>query len=167
MESAIIKDISKDYIEAVGLYEESIKTGSASLEMYTNLAFLYWEFAAEQMSFNIPNNIPGEWSLIGGNRYGEIIEQGLKKYPNSLELKFWKKYLPYRLFGKEFTQQECEQLVLDYKKDNNLVPYFYLYLFCRKKYKAERDKLFKLCENIRTAKFIYIKSLIARERDFF
>jgi len=165
MELAIIKDISKDYIEAVGLYEDSIKTGSASLDMYANLAFLYWEFAAEQISFNNPNNIPDEWSLIGGNRYGEIIEQGLEKYPSSLELKFWEKYLPYRLFGDEFTQQECEQLVLEHKEDKSLIPYFYLYLFCRKKYKAERDELFKLCENIPTAKFIYIKSLIQRESD--
>ncbi|MEZ4887462.1 MAG: hypothetical protein R3E32_22205 [Chitinophagales bacterium] len=160
MELAIIKDINKDYIEAVRLYEDIINSDYASLVIYTNLAFLYWEFAAEQISFNEPNDISDEWSLIGGEKYKEVIEQGLKKYPNSLELKFWRRYLHYRLFFEKFTQQECEQLILDHKEDESLVPYFYLYLFCKRKYKIQRDKLLQICNEVPTAKFNYIKSII-------
>lgn len=160
MDLAIIKDINKEYIEAVKLYEDSINEGCATLTTYTNLAFLYWEFAAEQVSFNQPNNISDEWSIIGGKRYAEIIEMGLVKFPDSLELKFWKKYFPYRLYYDEFTQQECEQMISAHRREHSLIPYFYLYLFDQEKYKSERNKLLEICQSNPTAKFNYIKSII-------
>lgn len=160
MEIAIKKDINKEYVEAVELYEESIKNDDASIEVYTNLAFLYWLFATEEMSFNKPNKIPDELSLIGGNRFGEIIQQGIKKYPDSLELTFLNRYFPYRLFFDEFTQQDCEQMIDDHPDNESLIPYFFLYLFDKEKYKSEKDKLLSLCNEIPSAKLNYIKSII-------
>lgn len=157
---AIGKDIDKEYIKAVELYESCIACGWVSLDVYSNLAFLYWEFAAEQISFNEPNNISDDWSLIGGKKYGEILEQGLEQYPDNLELRFWKKYFSYRLFFDEFSQQECEQMIEEHKGDESLIPYFFLYLFDKDKYKFQRDRLFELCNATPNAKFNYIKSII-------
>lgn len=157
---AIGKDIDKEYIKAVELYKNCIARGCVSLDVYSNLAFLYWEFAAEHFEFNLPNNIPDDWSLIGGKKYGEILEQGLEQYPDNLELKFWKKYFPYRLFFDEFSQQECEQMIEEHKGDESLIPYFFLYLFDKEKYKFQRDRLFELCNATPNAKFNYIKSII-------
>lgn len=160
IDKAIRKDIDKEYIKAVELYESCIAYGCTSLEVYSNLAFLYWEFATEQISFNEPNNISDDWSLIGGKKYGEILEQGLEQYPDSLELNFWKKYFPYRLFFGEFSQQECEKMVEEHRGDESLIPYFYLYLFDKDKYRPKRDRLLELCRSIPNAKFNYIKSII-------
>lgn len=159
---ALNKEINKEYINAVELYEDCIDNGNATLDVYSNLAFIYWEFATEQISFNVPNNISDDWSLIGGKKYGQILDLGMKRYPDSLELKFLKKYFAYRLFFEEFSQIECEQLIEEYKEDESLIPYFYLYLFDNEKYNAERDKLLELCDEIPNAKFNYIKSIIQK-----
>ena len=70
MELAITKEINKEYIEAVNYYEDEINnhSNSASLDSYINLAFLYWCFAFDLFGFNIPNNIPDTYSIIGGKK---------------------------------------------------------------------------------------------------
>lgn len=161
MEIAIVKDIEKKYLEAVEYYEYDIKNSQqASLDSYINLAFLYWEFATEQISFNDPNNISDEFSTIGGKRYSLIIEMGLEQYPNSIELKFWQRYFSYRLVNREFPYEECEKMISDHKGEKSLVPYFYLYIFDKKKHKQKKEKLLELCISKPTAKFNYIKSFL-------
>ncbi len=159
MNAAIIKEINKEYIEAVELYEKDIKK-SASLESYINLAFLYWCFAFELFEFNIPNNISEKLSVIGGNRYSKILGLGLNNYPNSMELNFWKRYFSHISFGEEFSDNDCKQLIVKYRNDENIIPYFYLYLFDKKKYETEKNKLLDECSVKPTAKNIYIRSII-------
>lgn len=162
MNLALIKDINREYLEAVKYYEEEINNSDLpKLDAYINLAFLYWEFAAEQFEFNMPNNIPEEWSVIGGKRFSKIIDMGLKKYPNSIELHFWKKYLPYRLFSTDFSKNECERLLKVYGKNISLVPYFFLYLFDKEKHKEKIARLTTVCNDVPTAKNLYIKSIIS------
>ncbi|MGB6092860.1 MAG: hypothetical protein WBF83_03775 [Moheibacter sp.] len=162
MELAIIKEINKEYIEAVKHYEEKIANKDTAIlsDSYINLAFLYWSFAFEYFEFVIPNNISEEWSIIGKNRYPRILELGLKQYPNSAELHFWKKYFQHIIFGEDFTEQDCKELLEKYRDDNNVVPYFFLYLFNNEKYKEKRDFLLKECIKYPTAKNLYIKSII-------
>jgi hypothetical protein len=161
MNIALKKDIDKQYLEAVSYYENDISSDEpASVDSYVNLAFLYWEFAAEHFEFNIPNNIPSKWSIIGGERFEKIIKMGLEKYPDSLELHFWQKYLPHRLFNNVFTESECENLLDKYGRNTNVVPYFFLYLFDEKKYEEQKKALLVICNTISTAKNIYIRSLL-------
>ncbi len=160
MKTSIKKDIEKQYIEAVNLYEVDIKEDNVSPDIFINLAFIYWEFATEQIEFNIPNNIPEEWSLIGGKRFNVIIDIGLEKYTDNLELKFWKRYFAYRLHFIEFSRSECEQMIKEHPESESLIPYFYLYLFDKVKFKHQRDLLIELCNTMPTAKFNYIKSII-------
>jgi len=156
-EQAIARELNGEYIEAVKLYEAQLRDASnIPIDVYINLAFLYWEFAAEEIEFNDPNDIPGKWSTIGGKRYPEIIKLGLKEYPRSVELHFWRKYFPHRLFFDDFSQRECEQLVEKYGDKESLVPYFFLYLFDNEKYKKKRDGLCKDCRKLATAKNLYI-----------
>jgi len=159
MELAISKELSREYIEAVELYEEELQQNcTPSIDTYINLGFLYWQFATNQISFNDPNNIPDEWSSIGGERYPKIITQGLEQYPKSVELHFWKKYFPCRLFGEVFTQEECEEIVKEYGDEGSLVPYFFLYFFDEDKYRDKKDELRKQCNELLTAKNLYILS---------
>lgn len=162
MNIAINKEINKQYIEAVYLYENEINSVDVpAIDTFINLAFLYWSFAAEEFEFNIPNNIPKEWSVTGGKKFLNLINLGLKKYPNNLELNFWKKYFPYRLFGESFNEDDCQDLINKYSDKESLVPYFFLYLFDKDKYKEQRDKLMTICNNLATAKNLYIKSIIS------
>ena len=159
MKLAISKELNKEYIEAVELYEKELQQNCTPLiDIYINLGFLYWEFAAEGIEFNDPNGVPDKWSLIGGERYQKIITQGLEQYPDSVELHFWKKYFHHRLFFDDFTEEECEDIVREYGDKESLVPYFYLYLFDKDKYQDKRDELRKRCEELLTAKNRYILS---------
>ncbi len=160
MKPSILNEINKKYIDAVSVYENSISSHTATLDEYVNLAFLYWAFASLLFEFNIPNNIPDEWSMIGGNRYKEILKLGMGQYPESLELHFWDKYFSMRLWGQEFSEEECRNLISEYTDDASLVPYFYLYLFDKNKYRNEREILLMQCHETPTAKNEYIESFL-------
>jgi len=162
MNIAVAKEINREYVAAIELYENEIKSkeSSAPLESYINLAFLYWSFAFEVFEFNIPNNIIDEWSIIGGNKYPKILESGLSLYPDSLELHFWKRYFSHISFGEEFSERDCERMITTYKGDDSIVPYFYQYLFNAQKYGTEKNKLLEACQQQPTAKNLYIISVI-------
>lgn len=161
MNEGIIADINKDYLLAEKLYNEEINSlETASEKAFTNLAFLYWAFASLEFEFNIPNNIPVDWSIIGGNSYLNILKKGLKIYPDSLELNFWNNYFPYRLFQTEFSERTCKDIMIKYEQNTSLVPYFFLHLFDKDLYSNELSKLFKECTDEPTAKNNYIKSFI-------
>ena len=160
MALAIIKDIQKDYISAVHCYEaEILVSEKPQVDTFINLAFLYWEFATEEIEFNIPNGIPEEWGKIGVSRFTEILEMGLSKYPLNVELHFWNRYLRSRLFFDDFTYQDCELLIEKYG-DNSLVPYFFLSLTETDKFKRELEMLAELCLENPTAKNNYIKTFL-------
>lgn len=159
IEIAISKDLEKNYLEAVKYYELALQDNIPSADAYINLGFLYWEFAAE-FTFNTAYNIPDKWSKIGGEKYPKIIEVGLKQYPESVELHFWKKYFPHRHYFDDFSQKDCERIIEESGDDGSIVPYFFLYLFDKVNYKEKRDQLLKQCEKLPTAKNEYIKSII-------
>lgn len=160
IDSAIIADINKNYLEAINLYEQNISNLSHNIETYTNLAFIYWAFAAEEIEFNSVNDIPREFSIIGGDRYLEIINKGLIHFPESLELNFWKKYFTYRLFLEEFSQEDCVKLIEKYNVDS-LIPYFFLFLFDNNRYKQQMEELDDIVTSLPTAKNLYVKSFLA------
>lgn len=163
MNTGLKKEIEKNYLGAVEDYEMEINNSEASLECYINLAFIYWSLAFEFFEFSLPNNIPDEMSIIGGNRYPIILELGLKKFPHSIELEFWQKYFANIIFGEGFTINECQTIINKNNKDKSNIPYFLLYLFNKEKY---REKMVELMEEIikyPTVKNLYIKSIIGRD----
>ena len=163
MNKALEKEINEDFIEAVKLYEDKIiNCSDATEDDYINLAFLYWQFAADY-GFRYYYSIPNELRDKGSKEYPRLIKEAIKKFPNSLELKFWERYFPHRHYYDEFTQEEIEKMITEHNGDDSLIPYFYLYLFDSKKYKKERDKLLEICEEIPNAKFKYIKAIIEND----
>lgn len=159
----LIKEINKEYIEAVRCYESEIKNNNASVlpDDYINLAFLYWSFAFELFEFNIPNSIKDDYSIIGGNSFQNILYLGLSKYPNNTELHFWREYFQHIIYGKGFSENDCKKLIEKYGDNESNVPYFFLYLFNKEKYEEKRNELIDVCNKQPTAKNIYIKSIIA------
>lgn len=159
MDSAIQKENKKDYLGAIQSYEEEIENGTASVDTFINLSFIYWSMAAEQFGFNEPNAIPDEWSLTGGERYNLIIEKGIEIYKSNAELQFWYRYYKFGLYGDDFSMEDCISIMKN-TSECSLVPYFYLYQFDKEKYKEERELLVEVCKGEFTAKNLYIYSII-------
>ena len=159
MNKAIIEDVKKNYLQAIKFYEENINSQYVNIEDYTNLSFIYWATAVLEIEFNVPNKIPSEISIIGGNRFLDIIDNGILCFPESRELQFWKKYFIHRLFLEEFSEKDC-LVILNIYKEENLVPYFFLQLFNKEKYKKEVNLLKEACQNEPTAKNLYILSFL-------
>ncbi|KQB99594.1 hypothetical protein [Pedobacter sp. Hv1] len=163
MNKAITKDIEKQYLEAVKYYKEEIDTNTfPPLDYFINLAFLYWSFATEQIEFNDPNHIPDEWSVIGEKNFMPTIDKGLEYYHNNIELIFWRRYFSYRLYMSDFSEDDCKIILKTNDGHDSLVPYFFLYLFDKTSYEKQIIDLRKICDDLPTAKNIYINSFIQK-----
>jgi len=163
METALNKDINKQYIEAINLYEADINSSKLpSVDSFINLAFIYWGLATDELEFIETIDISGEWGVLGVKKYVEILDKGLLKYPNNIELHFWEQYLPYRLYMTEFSERDCVELFNKYGDGERLVPYFFLHLFDKEKYKDVIVKLLDVCNDKPTAKKNYIKSFLSK-----
>ncbi|MEZ4912395.1 MAG: hypothetical protein R2774_16215 [Saprospiraceae bacterium] len=155
---ALEKDINKQYNDAAIYYQQSIDDGEINLEAFLNLAFLYWTF--QDYGFFSYFNISEELRRIGYQKYSEILEKGIKQFPNNLELHFWERYFQHIFFDDEFSESDCKILIEKYKTDQSITPYFFLYLFDKIKYKEKRNDLLAICDKTPTAKNLYIKSII-------
>ncbi|WP_367916667.1 hypothetical protein [Leadbetterella sp. DM7] len=155
---AIDKDINMEYNAAAVYYQKSIDENELYLDTYLNLAFLYWNF--QDFGFFTYFNISEELRNIGYDKYSEIVEKGIQKFPDNLELHFWKKYFQHIICGEELSVKDCQGLIEKYGDSESIVPYFFLYLFDKVKYKKQRDELIEMAGKIPTAKNLYIKSLI-------
>lgn len=155
---ALALDIDKDYINAVIFYEKSIYNHEVIRDAFINLSFIYWQ-AAAKFAWADYYNISRSMREVGASKYKEFTMLGIKQFPDDVELHFWEKYFPHRLLFDPLTQEEVLQIVWRYSK-KSLVPYFFLYLFDKVHYKKERDKLLAKCNEEKTAKNIYIASII-------
>lgn len=119
---ALDKDIERDYIKAIELYEEEIREGIASLDSYINLAVLYWLFAIDDFSHGLPQDVVDKWNIIGYYRFPIIIGMGKKKFPMNAEILFWEKYLICVFNGESFPEETCTS----YDDGESLVPCFFI-----------------------------------------
>lgn len=161
-QKAVSSDIDSNYFQAIDFYEQLLREEIATVEIFSNLAFIYWAFAGD-FGFSAANNIPDEWIQMGATKYKQVIEKGLFQFPESVELHFLSKYFWHRLGVIDFSKEECLQIVKAYK-EKSLVPYFYLYLFDEEKFKLEAQNLLIECEKCPTTKNKYIKSILTARK---
>src|SRR5690606_14786156 len=92
-------DISRNYEEAANQYEKEIYVlRRGGVAEYANLSVLYWSFATELFEFALPNNFSETLQELGTKRFKNVLDDGLIKYPESVELNFWKRYYHHRMF---------------------------------------------------------------------
>jgi hypothetical protein len=159
LDKGIGMEIKKDYLGAIGVYEEIILNINAPKASFINLSFIYWKSAAE-FPFADAYGIPREIREIGGKRCMLILGKGLLNFPDNLEMHFWLRYYPHRLYFENFSEEDCREIIQKFKDDESIVPYFFLYLFDNEKFKNKRIALLNECERFPTAKNIYIKSIL-------
>lgn len=160
-EEALRQDIAQNHDEAIKGYEDAIfEDEETETDAFTNLAFIYWSLANEP-PFAFKSGISDRWSIIAGERFPIILEMGIQRQPDTLELIFWKRYFAHIVFGEVFTPEQCKALVETYSSFESRVPYFFLWLFDKEKYAAERAELQRQCEKERTTKNRYIISILS------
>jgi hypothetical protein len=158
---AVKQDIAENYDEAIKSYEDAIlENQDIHTDAFTNLAFIYWNLAFAS-PFDIKPDVADRWSIIAGERFPIILEMGIQRLPDTLELIFWKRYFAHIVFGEDFAPEECEAMIESHSASASRVPYFFLWLFDKEKYSAERTELLRRCEEERTTKNRYIISILS------
>ena len=160
MSEALAADLEGDFHEATRNYELEIERDGSCEDAFVNLSFIYWYLAFSPPP-TLRAGVSDTWSTRAGDRYADVIEQGMKKYPESLELAFWKRYFSYRSAGDPFSESDCCDLIAKYPKSETFVPYFFLYLFDRSNYEKQASILRQECEQLPTTKNKYIKSILS------
>jgi hypothetical protein len=160
-EEAVKRDIAENYDEAIKSYEEVILENEiVHTDAFTNLAVIYWKLAFASPS-EIKPDVADRWSIIGGERYPIILDMGIERQADILELIFWKRYFAHIVFGEDFTPEECKAMIESHSASESRVPYFFLWLFDKKKYSAQRTELLQKCEKEKTTKNRYIISILS------
>ena len=158
---AVNLDVAENYDEAITNYEDAIlENEKLHTDAFSNLAFIYWNLAFAS-PFEIKPEVADRWSIIGGERYSIILEMGINRQADILELIFWKRYCSHIVFGEDFTPKECMSLIESYRLSQSHVPYFFLWLFDKKKYVAECTELLRRCKKEMTTKNRYIISILS------
>ncbi len=158
-ENEQVEEYKNKYLNTIDTYNEKYLKNEFVLDDYINLSFMYWRVASDY-GFVTHYGISNTLRDIGNKKYADLIEEAIGKYPASLELHFWKRYFPHRAYFEDFSQKDCEELIRKYSNDESLIPYFFLYLFDKKKFKEQRDELLQICKETSTEKYRYIKSII-------
>ena len=87
------------------------------------------------------------------------MDLGIEKYPKDIELYFWRKYFLHISYAEDFTEEECVNLFNLYGHKNK-IPYFFLYQYDNIRYKKQRDELLQIIKGKKTAKNLYVESLL-------
>jgi hypothetical protein len=156
--NAINFDLAKKYREAIHEYEVALQKETLDVNLYINLAFLYW-LSASSFAWADKYEIPMKVRERAIDRYKEVLKEAKLKFPECAELYFWEKYFWHRLVFDSFTEEDTLKIISEHAYCTE-VPYFFLYLFDKKKYGNERNKLLKKCMELPTAKNLYIESII-------
>lgn len=160
LNKAIQAEEAEYYETAIAIYKDMLGQEDTPLDAFINLAFLYFIFAAEPF-FAERNKLSTKTKAeIKDNGYTSVINKGLAKYPDSIELHFWASYFPNRTYFKPFSKEDCLKIIETYRDGPSLVPYFYLKTFKEGTYQIENEALFEQCKQVKTAKNNYILSFI-------
>jgi hypothetical protein len=95
--------------EAAAGYEEALLSDPADLEATVNLTVLYWR--ATRRNTSGPAAVPAEFLLHASTRLQELLESAGRRFADSAEIRFWKKYIAAVDCGKPLGSTECRRLM--------------------------------------------------------
>lgn len=143
-------------IEAANAYEASIQLNEADLEVYLNLAVLY--FCCNDGGYAAYHKLSKEFLEHSWNRMWEVLDEAENRYGKNLEIEFWRYYFKAILLGGESFFSECLTLV---EKDGSDIPYFYLFLFQEgRHFQSQAESLYSHVIDGSTQKKRYIRSIL-------
>jgi hypothetical protein len=139
-------------------YEAIVAQGNAPVEVYINLAVLYWQ--CTEPGFLVSTNFNLTFFKRAGERYPEVLNEAARKYAQHSEVQFWQLYCDYITLGNPPFEEQC--IALTKHPDCPLVPYFYLFSARQgQAYQEEATRLLDCCRASLSLKSCYIISVIA------
>jgi hypothetical protein len=116
LSDALTADRAGEYESAAALYEETLRAGTASLEVILNLALLYW-----QASDPGTPGLGREFLSMADRRLPELLDEACRRFPDSTAARFWSRYIAWADWGGEMlSKAECSQLLQE--NPNELAP---------------------------------------------
>ena len=161
VQRAVGADEQGDVRAAIALYEEAIACGLADLDVYLNLASIYWQ--ASDPGFSAGHALTGECINQAWERKLRLLDEAARLWPDEPETEFWRLYMGWADLNEppEFGE-ECRRLLR--RPSAPSVPCFYLYMQ-GEDYERECTALLAHCQAHPTAKNRYIASVIESVRD--
>jgi hypothetical protein len=142
-------------IDAADAYEEAVKEADADLDLYMNLASLY--FVCTDGGYASYHHLSNEFVNKAWERAMQLLDEAESRFGRNDEIEFWRRYFCFISLGEDESIMERER----FTSSRSLVPYFYLFLSGDgKDYYSEAQKLLEQVLNGNTAKERYIKSIL-------
>lgn len=143
-------------VEAVWAYEVAVNEPDVELEVFLNLAVLYFECG--DYGYAAHHHLSGDFVSAAWNRAFEILDKAKERFGEQTEVDFWRLYFPYIYSEEEPIDNACLTLT---QRNNSLVPYLYLFTASGKKqYLTQAQELLELVRDGTTARKRYIKSVM-------
>lgn len=156
-EDAIAADRDGRLLDAAGLYEGLLASKLHSLEVFLNLVVLYWQIT--DFGFWTAKGLSEEFVKRAGNRLQDLLNKDFKKYQDSAEVTFWKRYILWTDLGEPFSTADCVMLLES--DESVIVPV--MFLFAESEGKQWREQALELLDQCRangTTRAQYVQSVI-------
>lgn len=156
LEKARSLDESGNLVEAATKYERAIDQGGVGIDVYLDLAVLY--FVLLDPGEAAARHLTEEFLDRAWHRANELLREAESRFGPNSEVEFWKRYFGHVVLGTDAFVDECRDLA---EVEESLVPYFYLYAEAGgHAFQAEADRLLLQVTAGMTARARYIKSIL-------
>lgn len=155
-ELALAFDAQSRPVEAAWAYEIATSAPDSDLDLFLNLAVLYFECA--DFGYASHHHLSESFVQAAWKRAFEILKQAEARFTGHSEIEFWRLYFPAIYLDEEFSDQVCKNLA---QRNDSLIPYMYLFISSGKTaYVDEAQRLLELVADGATERKRYIKSII-------
>jgi hypothetical protein len=155
-EQAELLDTQERPVEAAEAYERAIAEEDATLDLYLNLAVLY--FVCTDFGYQAYHHLSDEFIAKAWDRAFKLLDEAESRFGPDSEITFWRRYFRFVRLGDDPFIEECERLALS---GSLLVPYFYLFGYTgEEKHREQAQKLYESVKNGSTEKQRYIRSIL-------
>lgn len=155
-ELALSFDVQVNPLEAAWAYEIAIKEKDADLELFLNLAVLYFECV--DFGYAAYHHLSENFAAAAGDRAFDILSEAEERFGKHSEIDFWRLYFSLIYLGDKPSNDAWKELA---SKGDSLVPYLYLFASSGKvKYQEEAYKLLESVKDGATERKRYIKSIL-------
>jgi hypothetical protein len=155
-ELALAFDAQEIPVEAAWAYEVAISAPKANLDLFLNLAVLYFECL--DFGYASRHRLSEGFTSGAWDRAFDVLNKAEERFGRRTEIEFWRLYFSHIYSGEELTVSACKELT---KGKDSLVPFMYLFTSSGKTlFLEEACQLFELVRDCTTERKRYIKSIL-------
>lgn len=155
-ELALGFDAQESPVEAAWAYEIAIGNPDANLDLFLNLAVLYFECL--DFGYASHHRLSERFTSGAWDRAFIILNKAGERFGRQTEIEFWRLYFAHIYSGEELTTNACEELA---RGKDSLIPYMYLFTSSEdKRFLEEARELYESVKDGATQRRRYIKSVL-------